>query len=912
MRKAAANLLRVASSFAGATASRCIIIAGMLGVAAFCADLRPIVQLDHALIAKRFSLAERPASGKIVFVAIDKRSIDQVGTWPWPRGLYGELLDRLVSAKVGDIVLDIDFSTPSTAEEDALLSAALERAGTGVLLPLFRQQASANSSETEISRPIPQLLDKSWPAFANVSLDLDGLVRRFSLGDIDNGTPTPSVAAALGGASAAIESQLVDFSITPQSVPTYSLSDVLDRTVGAAELAGRSVVVGGSATELKDIFPVPVYGALAGPLIHVLAAETLLQGRTLKTFGQRPLELLLATCLIAALLSFRYIGMTRTSGLLAAFGLIGEIAAYLLQRDFAFVIRTAVPWMLLFLAWVLALNERIDLGQVVAAIARTNASNTRRLMARIISNSSDGIVAFGDDLKIVEINESARSILKSDLGADILAAVNERVSRALGELVHQFAASPGLVRSVTVQFSENEADSHFDYEAIITLSPLEDAISKSGTRFGGCIIIRDITTRKRYEARLKRLSEEDQLTGLLSRREFLARIEGCDGMVAVLDVDRFSRICSTLGRAVGDNMLRAIANRLSENVEAVLARIDGDLFAIAWLEEIQDKAVVAEHLVSLFDEPLFANDMRTNVSVRLGAAPLGPTDPEEALRAAESALYEAKAGSTRWAMFDPATAQAQARSRRLEADMRTAMAERQFFLLFQPQINLATGRFVGAEALLRWRHPELGLISPAEFVPIAETSGLICEIGRWVLMEACIEASRWPYGIVAVNVSPIQFERSDVEAEVRLALALSRLPKSRLCIEMTESTFLDNNARSTEKMAALRAAGVALALDDFGTGYSSLSYLADLPLDKLKIDQSFVRRLTRDAGVMEIVKGIVSIAHGLGLEIVAEGIEGEAEMEALQNLRCETGQGYLFGKPQTASEMLANHVLQEV
>jgi len=441
--KTAANLLGVVKDFTEAIASRCIIIAGMLALVAFCADLRPIVQVNDALLAKRFSLADRAASGKIIFVAIDKRTLDRVGTWPWRRSLYGELLDKLVSANVGDILLDIDFSTPSLAEEDELLSAALERAGGGVLLPLFRQQASANSSETEISRPIPQLLEKSWPAFANVSLDQDGSVRRFSLGDIDNGIPTPSMAAALGGASETIESQLVDFSITPQSVPTYSLSDILDGSVGAAELAGRSVVVGASATELKDIFPVPVYGALAGPLIHILAAETLLQDRTLKTFDQRPLELLLATCLIVAVLSFRHVGMTRTSGLLAAFGLIGEAAAFLLQRDLAIVIRTAIPWTLLCLAWVLALNERIDLSQIVAAIARTNASNTRRLMARIISNSSDGIVAFGNDLRIVEINASARSILKSSLGADLVTAVNQRVSNALGELIRQFVASPG-------------------------------------------------------------------------------------------------------------------------------------------------------------------------------------------------------------------------------------------------------------------------------------------------------------------------------------------------------------------------------------------------------------------------------------------------------------------------------------
>lgn len=244
--------------------------------------------------------------------------------------------------------------------------------------------------------------------------------------------------------------------------------------------------------------------------------------------------------------------------------------------------------------------------------------------------------------------------------------------------------------------------------------------------------------------------------------------------------------------------------------------------------------------------------------------------------------------------------------------MRDALQNRQFFLQFQPQIELRSRRLVGAEALIRWNHPEFGLISPAEFIPIAESSGLICDIGRWTLFEACTEAAAWPGEFsVAVNVSALQFERSDVEADVMDALSCSGLPSSRLCLELTESTFLDQGGASITKMRVLRDRGIVIALDDFGTGYSSMNYLADLPLDKLKIDQSFVRRMTGNPSIFEIVRAIISLAHGLKLEVVAEGVEEEPEAEALQRLGCEMGQGYLFGRPDGSGRMHSDWSVQK-
>ncbi|ENN89767.1 diguanylate cyclase/phosphodiesterase [Rhizobium freirei PRF 81] len=904
------SLSRLSRGNPGTILLRALLVLAVLAFPVISPQLDPVIQLNDELVAKRFEWAPRNASGHVAFIAIDKHTLDEVGVWPWPRSVYGKVLDKLYGADVGDIFIDIDFSTPSSASEDALLASALAKVGGGVLLPIFRQQKTASSLQTEISRPIPQLLANAWPVFANVAMDADGLVRRFDFGSDFDGRPTPSAASALSGGSRISGSQLIDFSILPNSIPTYSLADILEGKVGSKQLAGRSVVVGASAAELKDTFSVPVYGGLAGPLIHVLAAETQLQNRNLRQIDQTPLNLLFGGALIFGVFYFRSLSMGKTTLVAAALGCGCEAVAFFLQRDLAIVGGTIIPWALLGLAWVLALNERIDLGEMIAAIAKVDARNSRRLMRTIIADSSDGIIAFDADLRISEISDSAKSILEISTGDSLLTIREGLVTQAITEIVGHYDPQRIGIKSKIVEFLKPLDERLAAYEALITLSPLEAIGRPSAKAFGGCIIIRDITARKLYEDKLKWMSEQDELTGLLNRREFLVRIEGRSGIIALLDIERFTSICTTLGREIGDALLKAVASRLASALpDAPLARIDGDMFAILFAEEEGETKNHAERLLHLFEEPVAFNGTLTAVGIRLGIARCGPASAENSLRAAESALDIAKKSSEQWKAFDPEMALQQARTRRLEVDIRAALRNHQFFLMFQPQIDLATQCFVGAEALLRWEHPELGLISPAEFVPIAESSGQICEIGRWVLMQSCAEAARWSHGVISVNVSAIQFERTDLEADVLHALHQSGLAASRLCLELTESAFINDGGGSIAKMVDLRASGITLALDDFGTGYSSMSYLADLPLDKLKIDQSFVRRMIDDPSVHEIVKAIVSIGHGLGMEIVAEGIEGQAEKEALCRLRCETGQGYLFSMPQRSDDMLRQYKL---
>ncbi|WP_442181208.1 EAL domain-containing protein [Rhizobium leguminosarum] len=894
---------------------RILLIAAMLALPLTAANVGIFQAFNNSLFAKRFEWAPRQASGNVIFVAIDKHSLDAVGTWPWPRSIYAALLDKLIGSGARDIFLDVDFSAFSSKHEDDRLAAALERAGGGVLLPVFRQQETASSSQTEVTRPIPQFLENAWPVFANVAMDADGVVRRFDLGSQLDGNRTQSAASAVGRIDSSSGSLLIDYSIRPETVPTISLSEVLNGSVPAEVMRDRSVVVGASATELKDIFPVPVYGAIAGPLIHVLAAETLLQNRFLRIFNQAPLELLFAVLLIVLVICGRSTGIMTMAAAGLTTVIVGEIGAFLLQRQYGLLVGTAVPWSMLLLAWMLALNERVDLGQMLVAMANREARNTRRLMRRIIADSSDGVVAFDGDLRIVEASESAKALLRVDVGTLLLDGTDTAMIGILQRLVSEHDAEPNRIHTALADFTGSGGSHAAHYEASITISPTEQTTA-ARSRFAGCLIIRDVTARREYEHRLKRLSERDDLTGLLNRREFASRLAAIEGevLVSVLDIERFSSLCATLGRDAGDELLKAVAARLgSAFADDLLARLDGDHFGIATFtndeRRIED---FADSLLRLFEEPILLRGAVVPVSVRLGAARSGDAAPGALLTAAESALDAVKASpGQRWSSFDPSTAVRQARSRRLERDMRDALQNRQFFLQFQPQIEFRSRRLVGAEALIRWNHPEFGLISPAEFIPIAESSGIICDIGRWTLFEACTEAAAWPGELsVAVNVSALQFEGSDVEADVRDALSCSGLPASRLCLELTESAFLDKGGASIAKMRALRDRGVVIALDDFGTGYSSMNYLADLPLDKLKIDQSFVRRMNGNPSIFEIVRAIVSLAHGLNLVVVAEGVETEVEAEALHRLGCETGQGYLFGRPDEALRMLSNWNVQ--
>jgi diguanylate cyclase (GGDEF)-like protein/PAS domain S-box-containing protein len=436
--------------------------------------------------------------------------------------------------------------------------------------------------------------------------------------------------------------------------------------------------------------------------------------------------------------------------------------------------------------------------------------------------------------------------------------------------------------------------------------------------------IQDITDRKRAEERLVHDAFHDALTGLPNRALFMdhlklatdraKRREAYHFAVLFMDLDRFKTINDSLGHMVGDQLLVAIARRLEKCLRPgdTVARLGGDEFTIL-LEEIGDlsEAIqVADRVQEEMSLPftLSGHEVYTTVSIGVAPSMIGYTKPQDILRDADTAMYCAKSsGKARYEMFDQAMHAQAVDLLRLETDLRRAIDRQEFRLHYQPIVSLSTGRISGFEALVRWQHPERGCIQPDKFISLAEETDMILPIGKWVLTEACRQMREWQQQFpehsslsISVNLSCKQFRQPDLVEQVTHILQETGLDARSLKLEITESVVMENIDTAINMMKELRALGVQLSMDDFGTGYSSLSYLHRFPISTLKIDRSFVSRMDGNNENREIVRTIVMLARNLGMEVVAEGVEGETQLSQLVALECQYGQGYFFSRPATA------------
>jgi diguanylate cyclase (GGDEF)-like protein len=427
----------------------------------------------------------------------------------------------------------------------------------------------------------------------------------------------------------------------------------------------------------------------------------------------------------------------------------------------------------------------------------------------------------------------------------------------------------------------------------------------------------DITARRKAEAQIAHMAHYDALTDLPNRvlfREHLVKaLESINrGRLAVLciDLDRFKAVNDTLGHPIGDALLRLVGDRLQAAARPtdLVVRLGGDEFAIVQTgtEQPSSATTLATRLIAGIAEPfeLDGHQVVTGASVGIAIAPNDGSDPDKLLKNADMALYRAKNdGGESYRFFEPnMDAEMQAR-RTMEIDLRVALNVGEFELYYQPFITLKTGKISGFEALLRWHHPERGLVPPMEFIPVAEEIGLIGRIGAWVLKQACLEAAKWPADIhIAVNLSPAQFKQRAIVLDVAAALGASGLPACRLELEITEAVLLEHTELNLRILDELRDLGVRISMDDFGTGYSSLAYLQKFPFDKIKIDRSFVNDLSGRTEALAIVRAITSLGSSLGMRTTAEGVETEEQLKKLTEEGCTEVQGYLFSKPVPAAQ----------
>ena len=517
-----------------------------------------------------------------------------------------------------------------------------------------------------------------------------------------------------------------------------------------------------------------------------------------------------------------------------------------------------------------------------------------------------------------------------------LAVMNHRFSEMLNlsdDFIQQGARAADIVNACVVEGSISSASGNIilseiensEARDVITTDPdLARGRSLSWTfqpmaGGGAVVLLEDVTERRNAEAKISHLARYDELTALPNRVNFRDEIErllrfphDADQLSALLfvDLDQFKQVNDTLGHPCGDQLLCAVADRLREMLrpEDFVARFGGDEFVVFQqnINSAEDAASLARRIVDHLSERYKIDNHLVEIGASVGIAMTSAgVSGDTLLKNADMALYRAKAdGRGTFCFFREELAQIVESRRILELDLRKALANEEFELFYQPLINLKSGKVTTCEALLRWNHPVRGTVSPIDIIPVAEDMGLIVDLGRWILRKACMECMKWPEGVsVAVNFSPQQFHQRDVLSEVRYALEISGLPAQRLEIEITESSLLRNTQLTHDVLSQLRTLGVRISLDDFGTGYSSLSYLHNFPLQKVKIDRSFLEGIDSDRP-LTLLRGVARLSADLGMSVVVEGIETNEQLELISaDGTVSEAQGYLFSRPVPAVRM---------
>jgi diguanylate cyclase (GGDEF)-like protein len=528
-----------------------------------------------------------------------------------------------------------------------------------------------------------------------------------------------------------------------------------------------------------------------------------------------------------------------------------------------------------------------------------------------LNNMPHGLCMFGPDGRLAVVNHRFTEMMRlpDDLvrrdatAPDIVAAcvAGATLSSASGQLVVS-----EIEKSQAGYITTVDPDATNDRALSWTFQPMAGG--------GTVVLLEDITERRNAEARISHLARYDELTALPNRLNFRDEIERLlalprDAMqtsaLLFIDLDQFKQVNDTLGHPCGDQLLCAVAERLRDMLrpEDFVARFGGDEFVVFQqdIKSNEDAAVLARRIVDRLSERYKIDNHLVEIGASVGIAMTSPqgTSADTLLKNADMALYRAKAdGRGTFCFFRDEMAQTVESRRILELDLRKALANEEFELFYQPLVNLKSGRISTCEALLRWNHPVRGTVSPIDIIPVAEDMGLIVDLGRWILRKACMECMRWPEAVsVAVNFSPQQFHQRDVLSEVRYALEVSGLPAHRLEIEITESSLLRNTQLTHDVLSQLRTIGVRISLDDFGTGYSSLSYLHNFPLQKVKIDRSFLEGIDTDRP-LTLLRGVARLSADLGMSVVVEGIETNEQLELISADGTVTeAQGYLFSRP---------------
>ncbi len=937
---------------------------GLLALVATLTGLGSLQRLDLLtldLLSSAAPAAEQASTSSTAIIAIDERSLQQLGRWPWSRRTYAQLLDRLQAAPPESIAFGILFDLPDSqdAGADAAFAAAIGRSGR-VVLPVT-PVADGDGGGLRAALPAAELASAAAAlGHVDVEIDRDGLLRRTYLtAEVGSSRSSPSspssrwsalpqAVAELGQpATWALPglrngSRLADATdntwrrdhelllrLDPgRRIEQYSFVDVLNDPDLAARLADRVVFVGVTAAGIASGFATPVtpHGGLM-PAVewHARAFEALRAGDVIAPLSRPAILLLTLIALGAGILTHRrYQRMVPGVELLVVgLPLLISLALLMVGRHWYPPIGATLALAAGYLLWAAA-RFRVTWSDLFL---------TRRRAEVTLNAVADGVVSVDRDGRIEFVNPVGQTLLGRDAATlqgqtidDALAGANGAATLLRHALTRCFDERGTIHVAEPIRLGGSSGSS--DPVVRVVVGP----ILGTGRKVEGAVLaLSDISEAVAASERLHHQATHDALTDLPNRLLVRDRIEQSiagalrnDTSVGVLfvDLDDFKRINDSFGHRIGDRVLCSVASRLRSTCRGsdTVGRWGGDEFVImlAELPTADAIEIVARKLLAALSEPMIIDGMSFHLTATIGIS-RGPQDSnnaDELLGMADTAMYRVKQrGGGSYGFASAAMTLLSRQRMEIENGLRAALKNNELVVFYQPQIRIDSGALSGFEALVRWDRPGHGLLLPGTFVPVAEESDLILQLGSWVLNEVARQIRQWideGLGVVpvAINISPRQCLGHGLVGVVSAALEKHGIPPRLLELEITETTAMQDVEHVESLLARIKALGIHVALDDFGTGYSSLSHLRRFPITVLKIDQSFVLGTTANADDAAIVRATIALAHNLGLKVIGEGVETDGQRDFLAAQGCDIAQGYRYGRPTPATaarDLLAAH-----
>ncbi len=903
-----------------------------------------IPRLDNLAADVFLALDQRAPDGSIVIVEIDGASLDRLGRWPWSRAVHAQFVERATLAGVAAIGFDIAFAEPDArdARGDRALAVAIARSGR-VVLPMFFER-DGKGGHTE-SRPLP-LLTSAAARLGNVDVDVDqdGIVRRISGRAMRDDAKPMAFAYALSLVSGFRKSDdaaerpglkmrrwirddvlLVPFGSLNQGFHRISFWDVLSDQRAAEMLRDRKAIVGVTAPGLARTFMAQGAGGA-----HTMSGVEL-QARLLDAINHnalvRPvarfvdaLVAILAGMVILA--QFAFVRAPRwATGITGATILVSMLATTLLLLIGRVWLSPVLPALLVAIGYIIWwwLHSRITARSLEHYRSRFEAA---------VQSSGDALVTIDAGGTVIDINHAAEALFSRTpiqaSGAAFTSLLESGGGGAAARLVWRSVGQ--CVRTKrAVRPDENvvleRADSHRSFR--LSVIPIDESDRRTGGPYV-MVVLNDVTRAEAMSESISYLATHDALTALPNRAAFMRGLEqaivvtrgsGIELAVVVIELVGFTRIDHTLGPSVGDRLMQEAARRLEGHrlPSDLLGHWDRAGFGIV----IQGGAGMTltldrvKAILASFSEPFMIDGRELVVSACAGVArfPSEGDDAESLVRKAGVALRRIrKGGGAPLDVYSEGNDWWGQGNLELQLDLGKAIERNELVLHYQPQIELASGRVVGFEALLRWHHPRLGLLAANRIVPVAEASDLIITVGKWVMDTAARQLAIWralhaPHVTMSVNVSARQLLRADMPELARRVANEYGIERGALLFELTESLLMRNPDQCEKALEAIRREGIGVSIDDFGTGYSSLAHLQTLPVDQIKIDQSFICTLPENAGSAAIVDAVITMARSLGLSVVAEGVETETQLAWLRERKCDKIQGHFYSRAVPADQV---------